>query len=67
MTLVGFIMNYLQSINKPKCDPACYTNGKGCIQSPDGRCIHLTFANKGFSIRDYFGKQEKKPKQEKVL
>ena len=24
--------------DKPKCDPTCYTNGKGCTQSTNGQC-----------------------------
>lgn len=27
--------------DQPKCNPECYTNGRGCIESTNGQCLHL--------------------------
>lgn len=48
-----------------KCDPNCYTNGKGCALSTDGRCLHMFNNGEGelkFSTKTYHDpKKDKKP------
>lgn len=45
-----------------KCDDKCYTSGKGCVLSLDGRCLHI-FNNNNI-VQKFSSKSYHTPKKE---